>query len=613
MLRQMLSRMRGSRLLALALAMLLLFVTLPLPTHAVERVGIVDVDYTLNVRTGPGTGYSRIDSLSNGAVVTILSEHPDSTGTSWYKVQYRVQGQLREGYIISTYVIVTSVSDEPDFEQYLTSQNFPESYKPGLRVLHALYPQWRFVAVHTGLEWSEVLAAETVVGRNLVHRTSPGSWINTRDVDSYGRQIARDGSNWVAASNAITAYSLDPRNFLSDPYILQFESLTYLPELHTREGVQNILRGTFMANASFQTSEGTITYADIFMDAAERSNVSPYHLAARVRMEQGTGGTLLTAGTVPGYYGYYNFFNVGAYTTSTASASVNGAAYASRSSSGADLRPWDSPYKAILGGSINLGQGYINKAQDTMYFEKFNVVNRSSGLYFHQYMTSVTAPSDESPTMKKAYSADVMQSALLFKIPVYKNMPAEPVPKPTGNAPDTPAVPTPSPTPSPTPTPTPTTTPPQSTPAPGSSSSAELLSSVYRVSANGYITGVTEQTTLESLKSKLTAPDGWFEVCRFDGTPLAAGEKVGTGTLVHLYDDDDRIVASYAVVIYGDIDGSGSLTVMDLLRLQKHLLSVRTLDGAFLASCDINRDGRANVLDLLKLQKHLLGVQPITQ
>ena len=49
------------------------------------------------------------------------------------------------------------------------------------------------------------------------------------------------------------------------------------------------------------------------MAAAETSGVSPYHLASRVLLEVGWGGSISTSGTYVGALGdlrgYYNFFN----------------------------------------------------------------------------------------------------------------------------------------------------------------------------------------------------------------------------------------------------------------------------------------------------------------
>ena len=60
------------------------------------------------------------------------------------------------------------------------------------------------------------------------------------------------------------------------------------------------------------------------------------------------------------------------------------------------MRPWNSRYRAVVGGAVNLGKWYINKGQDTIYYEKFDVKNFS-----HQYMTNVLAPRSEATRAKK--------------------------------------------------------------------------------------------------------------------------------------------------------------------------------------------------------------------
>ena len=71
-----------------------------------------------------------------------------------------------------------------------------------------------------------------------------------------------------------------------------------------------------------------------------------------------------------------------------------------------------------------MGSNYINKGQNTLYFEKFNVVNTSS-LYFHQYMGNATAALTEGQSLAKGYSDK--NQAFVFKIPVYNNMPSSAV------------------------------------------------------------------------------------------------------------------------------------------------------------------------------------------
>ena len=87
-----------------------------------------------------------------------------------------------------------------------------------------------------------------------------------------------------------------------------------------------------------------------------------------------------------GYEGYYNYYNQGAYKTATASAVVNGLKYAAKTDA-ATLRPWNTRMKSVIGGAIYIGSRYINRGQNTIYYEKFDMVTP----YTHQYMTNVLA------------------------------------------------------------------------------------------------------------------------------------------------------------------------------------------------------------------------------
>lgn len=324
-------------------------------------------------------------------------------------------------------------SIDRNFEALLDAQHFPESYRPALRELHRLHPNWVFTSIETGLDWNEVLKQESVLGRSLVHNSSLDSWKSV-ERGAYdlagGYWYGLDGS-WVAASDAVIRHYLDPRNFLDDTSVFMFENLSYHKGIHTREGVEAILKGTFMSGNYTCPDTGEVrNYADTFMEAAERSGVSPYHLAARCRNEQGVNGAPQSLGTAKGYEGYFNFFDVQAYATSTLTAGQMGARYA-KTVNQKYLLPWTNQYLSIIGGSIYLGTGYINKGQDTLYLQKFDVVDGGNGLYCHQYMTCIYGQASEAAGLKRAYSQAVLSTAMEFKIPVYKNMPDTPAKKPT--------------------------------------------------------------------------------------------------------------------------------------------------------------------------------------
>ena len=65
------------------------------------------------------------------------------------------------------------------------------------------------------------------------------------------RYIPYDGSTWVTASKKAVKYYMDPRNFLDERGIFQFESLEYQRGSQTQSGVENILKNTPMYNKKY--------------------------------------------------------------------------------------------------------------------------------------------------------------------------------------------------------------------------------------------------------------------------------------------------------------------------------------------------------------------------
>ncbi|MCM1091195.1 MAG: hypothetical protein NC092_02140 [Butyrivibrio sp.] len=297
---------------------------------------------------------------------------------------------------------------------------FPESYQASLTTLKNLHPQWVFVPMETGLDWNTVISQELKGGRSLVHKSFP----------DYTKAGAYDDGNWFYATREILEYYMDPRNGLTEDRIFQFELLTYNETYHTEKAVERFLQNTFMRSPD--PAPGTeMTYAHIFwaVGAEEGREVSPFHLAARVYQEQGQGTSGLISGKYPGYEGYYNYFNVGASGTTTAQVITNGLKYAKEHN-------WNNAYFSILGGADVISANYIKKGQDTLYLQKYNVNPKAShALYTHQYMQNISAPTTEGASIKKLYAqADSLNNSFVFKIPVYKNMPANASPYPSGSS-----------------------------------------------------------------------------------------------------------------------------------------------------------------------------------
>ena len=368
-------------------------------------------------------------ALSCGTKVKILDRNAGPDGkkicsTSLYKIKY---GNL-EGYVCGKYIEKDASSidlNTDDLKKYREelSKIFPESYLDDLVKLHAMYPNWEFRAFNTGLDWNTVIENESVAGRNLVWYSYGEGY---RSKESYSYNYATDEYyrhyeevNWWYASPEAVAYYMDPRNYLGTKSIFAFESLSYESSFQTSNIVDKVLGNTFMPNVYKKYSSNP--YTDAFMDAASTYGVSPVHLASRIRQEQGINGSSTGLGTYKGYENIFNFYNIKAVGNdpSVALLWAKGGANGTLTSYG---RPWNSPYKSIVGGAKFLGEDYINIGQNTLYFEKFDV-SRSSGHYTHQYMQNLTAPLSEASTTYNSYSGinGLFDESLVFIIPIFKD------------------------------------------------------------------------------------------------------------------------------------------------------------------------------------------------
>lgn len=397
----------------------------------------------VHTKAGASAPYKKISGkivkVKKGSTVKIGKEKM-SGKTKWYRIYFTYGGKTVNGYVSSkfvklaktkktTKVKVTAMSDT-EFEKYMTSQGFPDSYKANLRALHQKYPYWQFVAYRPGINWSDAVAAESKLGVNLISNSKSEAW-KSKETGAYdaatGKWTVFDGTTWVAASKAAISYYMDPRNFINERTIFMFESLEYQSQYQVSSGINTILKNTPFYGKSFSYKEvdtgaaKTMSYTNAFLAAAKSSGVSPYHLASRVKQEVVTSATttsIAVTGTNATYPGIYNFYNIGA--TSSSNPALNGLKWANSGTT--YLRPWTDPYRSIVGGAQYIGEKYINRGQNTGYLQKFNLT--ANQRYEHQYMTNVEAAYSEAIKTKNAYAGTMDSTPLVFSIPIFENMPA---------------------------------------------------------------------------------------------------------------------------------------------------------------------------------------------
>ncbi len=428
------------------------------------KVTVADAEFVLKVAAGQKANNGKCDVNGDGVVST-------------------------DDVTVVLKVINGTLGDD-EYVAHLLDLGFTKSYAEDLLALHKKYPNWEFVPFKTGLDWATAVKGEhTPHKKQLIENNVSANFMCTCS-DCKG--VIQEGSNWVSASQEAVEYYLDPRNFLIEEYIFQFETTAY-NSTHTISAVETILKPTWMYDSYikyFNTSGEEVThkkdgkavkYSEAIMRAAAESGMSAYYLASKIVQEVGSSKASYAAGssgTSEPYNGIFNYYNIGAYTgagdglrwangymkakakvamyksaSTTADkvktvpqntelnyitksgdfykvkAKVDGRYYTgyihkdSVSISTSYGRPWTNPYKSIYYGAQYIYESFSD-TQFTGYLQKFNVNPESDYLYSHEYMANVRAAAAESKKTYNAYKENgILSDAMVFYIPVFKNMP----------------------------------------------------------------------------------------------------------------------------------------------------------------------------------------------
>lgn len=312
---------------------------------------------------------------------------------------------------------VSMIIEESKRQKYVVydGENLNEAKYPGYKELIdkllEKHPNWNFTLFYTKLNWNEVIENEghsdtRIYPLNLIPDSSdyPEDWRCEIDKDK-----RFDNGTWLCVSDKAIEYKMDPRNILNEENVFQFKELNYVDGAQTVDGLKEITDGTFLEGDNISNA---------LIEAGRNSNLDPYFIASRLIQEQGRDGTTLSKGYEYNGAIVYNPFNINAIGNSREEILQNAGSYAYE-------QGWDSLEKAIIGGIDFMKDGYINKGQNTLYLQKFDVLKKE-GLYNHQYMQNLLAPTSEASNMEEIYKAsDTVDSDLNFIIPLYENMPEE--------------------------------------------------------------------------------------------------------------------------------------------------------------------------------------------
>ena len=437
--------------------------------------------------------------------------------------------------------------------------------------LQKQHPNWNFKVMYTGLDWATVIKEESKHGRNLIganQKNYSGDWL-CREC----KNKTYSGGNWVCVSSDAIAYMMDPRNSLYYEDVFQFLELSYdSTVIYDSNIIKSILNNSFLDDGNLDN------YIKTIINRSKEKNVNPYYIAGKIIQEQGTrgGSTFKMKTTEDGktVY-YYNIFNINA-TGSTTTAIVSNAL------SWAQDKGWNTIEKCLIGGVDFIANGYITIGQDTMYFEKFDVI--ADTYYTHQYAQDVMYAQNQGEKLRRILEGiNATEYAYTFVIPLYENMPSSACVRPSTTS---------------TNMDTNNNNSNLNTTLTTESNVLNINSKTIKVSENNII--ITPEVTLKDIKKYCTVTDVSKEKMIINDDT-----KIPTGAILSIKNK------KYTIIKLGDINGDGYVDTGDTLVAKQVILGKKKVSGVYKTAMDVNKDAYIDTGDTLILKRVILGLTKI--
>lgn len=523
----------------------------------------------------------------------------------------------------ATYTYNKNANDLPsDFEQ-----KYP-GYISLVQALAQAHPNWTFKLYETGLTWEATINSEYQDHASSIKNVVPSSYSNEWICSICGRE-EQDTGRWYCASRQAIEHIMDPRNSLNDANLFQYLQLSNDKSITKEQVAQMASKISYLNNQDI---------IDAIYEVANDPdyNINPFYIIGKILQEQGSGASALCSGQgyKGQYVGYYNLFNVGASGKGEETVILNGLAYAQKEG-------WDTPKKAIMGG-IGLVKRYINRGQDTLYYQKFNVTYKP--YYANQYAQNLLDAQSIGLILKGYYKdAGLLDSNFTFVIPLYIAMPTNPCKSPSISSTETgelayinangglklkdepngnsiaiidegtqvlitqratskvgsyywDKVSTPRGT---------------GYMAREASDGSKTYLVVIGSNKNDNIAEpnsdnqiITEPgATVDSIKKKYSNA----VIIDKDGNEITGDTLVGTGAKIKIDG-----VEKYTIVKLGDASGDGKISPADYVRVKNQIMGTMQMDSITEKAADVNRDGKISPADYVQIKNHIMNTKNIS-
>lgn len=138
---------------------------------------------------------------------------------------------------------------------------------------------------------------------------------------------------------------------------------------------------------------------------------------------------------------------------------------------------------------------------------------------------------------------------------------------------------------------------------------AAITSGVFKVS-DGKLSKIAPGTRVSGLKANLS-PRNKIKILDRYGNEVPDSAAVGTGMLAVLASGGNT-VQTLTIVVTGDVNGDGSVSISDMLAVKAHILGKSKLSGVWAEAADASGDGGISITDFIQSKAHILGKSAIT-
>lgn len=139
----------------------------------------------------------------------------------------------------------------------------------------------------------------------------------------------------------------------------------------------------------------------------------------------------------------------------------------------------------------------------------------------------------------------------------------------------------------------------------------QLLNKANLKHNNNYVNGIGLGTTTTTLSNSIKKHDSKATVSFTNASGKNKNGKLVTGDKMKIINEKET--KTVTIIIYGDTNGDGIISIKDLLQIQKNILNYTKLVSEYKEAADVNKDGKINIKDLLIVQKNILGYSNVSQ